>query len=92
MLTYVSTYIHTLHKNKSDIKKNIFILINFSFTLKRYDLWHICAGQNAAVGLSAYQISIVPYSFQVPLEYRPVIDNTLDAEECGWVPPAVRSY
>jgi len=29
---------------------------------------------------------------EVPLVYRPVIDDTLDAEECGWVPPAVRSY
>merc|ERR1712213_80352 len=29
---------------------------------------------------------------QVSLEYRPVIDHTLDAEECSWVPPAVRSY
>jgi len=29
---------------------------------------------------------------QVALEYRPVIDHTLDAEECSWVPPAVRSY
>lgn len=29
---------------------------------------------------------------EVPLVYRPVIDETLDAEECGWVPPAVRSY
>ena len=28
----------------------------------------------------------------VPLEYRPVIDTTLDEKECAWVPPAVRSY
>merc|ERR1712170_3240 len=28
----------------------------------------------------------------VALEYRPVIDHTLDAEECSWVLPAVRSY
>ena len=26
------------------------------------------------------------------LFYRPVIDHTLDKEECDWVPPAVRSY
>merc|ERR1712073_34758 len=26
------------------------------------------------------------------LVYRPVIDDTLDKEECGWVPPAIRSY
>jgi len=26
------------------------------------------------------------------LDYRPVIDDTLDKEECGWVPPAIRSY
>jgi len=26
------------------------------------------------------------------LEYRPVIDHTLDAKECDWVPPAIRSY
>jgi len=27
-----------------------------------------------------------------PLEYRPVIDHTLDSEECATVPPAIRSY
>jgi len=26
------------------------------------------------------------------LVYRPVIDHTLDKEECEWVPPAIRSY
>jgi len=26
------------------------------------------------------------------LAYRPVIDDTLDAEECSQVPPAIRSY
>jgi len=26
------------------------------------------------------------------LVYRPVIDHTLDKEECDWVPPAIRSY
>jgi len=29
---------------------------------------------------------------QTTLEYRPVIDHTLDAKECDWVPPAIRSY
>ena len=28
----------------------------------------------------------------VALEYRPVIDHTLDEKECAWVPPAIRSY
>jgi succinate dehydrogenase (ubiquinone) flavoprotein subunit len=28
----------------------------------------------------------------VNLDYRPVIDTTLDAKECEWVPPAIRSY
>merc|ERR1712111_244991 len=27
-----------------------------------------------------------------PLQYRPVIDHTLDTEECATVPPAIRSY
>ena len=31
-------------------------------------------------------------SGEVKLVYRPVIDETLDAKECAWVPPAVRSY
>jgi succinate dehydrogenase/fumarate reductase flavoprotein subunit len=26
------------------------------------------------------------------LDYRPVIDTTLDKDECAWVPPAIRSY
>jgi len=29
---------------------------------------------------------------ETDLVYRPVIDDTLDKEECGWVPPAIRSY
>ena len=29
---------------------------------------------------------------QTELNYRPVIDHTLDKEECDWVPPAIRSY
>ena len=26
------------------------------------------------------------------LDARPVIDDTLDAKDCAWVPPAIRSY
>lgn len=29
---------------------------------------------------------------EVEIKYRPVIDETLDKEECGTVPPAIRSY
>ena len=29
---------------------------------------------------------------QTTLTYRPVIDDTLDAKDCAWVPPAIRSY
>ena len=29
---------------------------------------------------------------ETTLKYRPVIDHTLDKEECAWVPPAIRSY
>uniref|UniRef100_A0A0K2UW91 Succinate dehydrogenase [ubiquinone] flavoprotein subunit, mitochondrial n=1 Tax=Lepeophtheirus salmonis TaxID=72036 RepID=A0A0K2UW91_LEPSM len=29
---------------------------------------------------------------KVDLDYRPVIDLTLDEKECSWVPPAIRSY
>ena len=31
-------------------------------------------------------------SGKTDLEYRPVIDHTLDEKECDWVPPAIRSY
>merc|ERR1711899_35544 len=31
-------------------------------------------------------------SVKTDLVYRPVIDHTLDKEECEWVPPAIRSY
>merc|ERR1711875_161958 len=31
-------------------------------------------------------------SGKVTLKYRPVIDHTLDKEECATVPPAIRSY
>jgi succinate dehydrogenase (ubiquinone) flavoprotein subunit len=29
---------------------------------------------------------------KVDLDYRPVVDHTLDEKECAWVPPAIRSY
>lgn len=29
---------------------------------------------------------------QVTLEYRPVIDQSLDEQDCAHVPPAIRSY
>ena len=31
-------------------------------------------------------------SGKVSLEYRPVVDHTLDEKDCAWVPPAIRSY
>lgn len=31
-------------------------------------------------------------SSQVTLEYRPVIDHSLDEQDCAHVPPAIRSY
>uniref|UniRef100_A0A672NSU5 succinate dehydrogenase n=1 Tax=Sinocyclocheilus grahami TaxID=75366 RepID=A0A672NSU5_SINGR len=33
-----------------------------------------------------------PKTGKVTLEYRPVIDNSLNAEECAAIPPAIRSY
>jgi len=39
-----------------------------------------------------HTISKVSSEGKVSLEYRPVIDVTLDQEECATVPPAVRSY
>lgn len=30
--------------------------------------------------------------FKVSLEYRPVIDKTLNEADCATVPPAIRSY
>nr|UYR45611.1 subunit succinate dehydrogenase complex [Cyrtorhinus lividipennis] len=35
---------------------------------------------------------INPKSGEVKIDYRPVIDETLDAQECKTVPPAIRSY
>ena len=31
-------------------------------------------------------------SGEVTLDYRPVIDHTLDDAECSTVPPAIRAY
>jgi len=40
-----------------------------------------------------HTMSVVdPETGKTTLNYRPVIDNTLDADECAWVPPAVRAY
>uniref|UniRef100_A0A9J8C335 succinate dehydrogenase n=1 Tax=Cyprinus carpio carpio TaxID=630221 RepID=A0A9J8C335_CYPCA len=33
-----------------------------------------------------------PKTGKVTLEYRPVIDNSLNAEDCAAIPPAIRSY
>ena len=39
-----------------------------------------------------HTLSKVNDNGQTSLEYRPVIDHTLDEKECAWVPPAIRSY
>ncbi|TRY78932.1 hypothetical protein TCAL_01724 [Tigriopus californicus] len=39
-----------------------------------------------------HTLSEVSGEGETTLTYRPVIDETLDAKECSWVPPAVRSY
>lgn len=39
-----------------------------------------------------HTLSTVDASGETKLNYRPVIDTTLDEKECSWVPPAVRSY
>merc|ERR1712012_191304 len=39
-----------------------------------------------------HTLSTIDESGKTDLVYRPVIDDTLDKEECGWVPPAIRSY
>jgi len=38
------------------------------------------------------QLLILFYLFKVSLDYRPVIDITLNQQECATVPPAIRSY
>ena len=39
-----------------------------------------------------HTLSYVSSKGNTTLEYRPVIDSTLDEKECQWVPPAIRSY
>jgi len=39
-----------------------------------------------------HTLSVTDEAGKVKLSYRPVIDVTLDTEECATVPPAVRSY
>jgi len=39
-----------------------------------------------------HTLSTIEESGQTKLDYRPVIDETLDAKDCAWVPPAIRSY
>uniref|UniRef100_A0A8C7FF60 Succinate dehydrogenase [ubiquinone] flavoprotein subunit, mitochondrial n=1 Tax=Oncorhynchus kisutch TaxID=8019 RepID=A0A8C7FF60_ONCKI len=36
--------------------------------------------------------TVDPKTGKVTLTYRPVIDNSLDAEDCAAIPPAIRSY
>ncbi|KAJ3597795.1 hypothetical protein NHX12_001312 [Muraenolepis orangiensis] len=33
-----------------------------------------------------------PKTGKVTLEYRPVIDSSLDEQDCAHIPPAIRSY
>ena len=37
-------------------------------------------------------LSKIHHLFQITIDYRPVIDKTLDKKETDWVPPKVRSY
>lgn len=39
-----------------------------------------------------HTLSFTDMEGKTKLEYRPVIDHTLDEKECKWVPPAIRSY
>jgi len=39
-----------------------------------------------------HTLSTIDESGETKLDYRPVIDETLDAKDCAWVPPAIRSY
>jgi len=39
-----------------------------------------------------HTLSTIDESGETKLDYRPVIDDTLDAKDCAWVPPAIRSY
>ena len=48
----------------------------------------------ASVHIELLLIHLYPFIVpsQVTLNYRPVIDETLDQKDCATVPPAVRSY
>lgn len=48
----------------------------------------------ASVQIKLLLIYLYPFILpsQVTLNYRPVIDETLDQKDCATVPPAVRSY
>ena len=48
----------------------------------------------ASVHIELLLIYLFPFILpsQVTLNYRPVIDETLDQKDCATVPPAVRSY
>lgn len=48
----------------------------------------------ASVHIELLLIYLYPFILpsQVTLNYRPVIDETLDQKDCATVPPAVRSY
>ena len=48
----------------------------------------------ASVHFKLLLIHLYPFILpsQVTLNYRPVIDETLDQKDCATVPPAVRSY
>lgn len=75
--------------------------------IKRLERWwppsvcvFVCVLQNNLNSFWSYcqlQLSVSSYSFafdqsQVTLEYRPVIDSSLDEQDCAHVPPAIRSY
>lgn len=49
-----------------------------------------CASVHIELLLIYLYLFILPS--QVTLNYRPVIDETLDQKDCATVPPAVRSY
>ena len=52
-----------------------------------------CGEPNPLSGLHGI-VKLILYFFssQVTLDYRGVIDETLDQKDCASVPPAVRSY
>ncbi len=101
--TYVGTTIYESWNKFTNLGRLLYGLLHlctlhredFKDRIDEYDYSKPVKGQKKKAMKDHWRkhtLSTQDASGKVSLDYRPVIDSTLDEKDCAWVPPAIRSY